>query len=160
MNKIQQRYISGNKSQNATSSARLTYVGCHFSRNDLIVIVTDDEVQMSKKISLTAPHHFTSNHIFVINVSEVSPHWKIFYKHFEKVIVVDGILQFDKVLLYKVHLTQQSPFDAVIVRNFIWRRFAPVTDNRFAEPLSVFHCTNDLITFEVVTKFDLLRNSS
>ncbi len=122
----------------------------------MVLVVTNDKVQMGKKVSPAISHQFAGHHVFIHNITDVTPHWKIFDKHFKKVGVVDSILQFLQILGYEVHFTQQTPINAIIVGNFVGRGFTSIPNERFTGSHFYFLTSLNLVTLEIVTKFDIL----
>mmetsp|Transcript_24832 Transcript_24832/g.68774 ORF Transcript_24832/g.68774 Transcript_24832/m.68774 type:complete len:201 (+) Transcript_24832:996-1598(+) len=68
------------------------HVGCHFGGHNLVSVVSEVKVKMRKEVSFAA-FHLTNDKIFIGNISNVTPHGQILHKHFEKVIVVNGVLE-------------------------------------------------------------------
>jgi len=113
-----------------------TYIGRHLGRNNLVSIVTEVKVQVRKQERLAALD-FADQKVFVRRITNIPPHWKIFHKHFKKVIVVNGLLELEHLLLVKSRLAQETPIDTILKGNLVRRRFATVTYNGFTEALTV-----------------------
>jgi hypothetical protein len=90
------------------------YISCNFGSHDLVPVLTEVKMKMSKKISLT-PFNFPDDQIFISGVTNVAPHWKVFRKHFKKVVVMDGFLQSHQIFGRHVLLTEKAPFDAIAI---------------------------------------------
>lgn len=106
-------------------------------------------MKVGEKIGF-ASFHLAHERVLVGNVTNVSPHGKIFNKHFKKVIVVNSIFQLFDILGTQQFFAQQTPFYTVAKRNFVRRRLAAVAYNGFSQSLSMFHSAQALLCLDVV----------
>jgi hypothetical protein len=116
-------------------------------------------VQVGKEVSLTALD-LSNEEVLVRGIANVSPHWKIFHKHFKEEIVVDSFLELLKLGLVKRSLAQKAPVDGIHKRDFVGRRLATVTNNGFSETLSMALGTKTLLAQDIRIQVYILFCSS
>jgi hypothetical protein len=109
-----------------------TYISSDLRGNNLVAVVSEIKVQVGIEVGRAPPN------------TTVSPHWKIFHKHFKEGVVVDSILKLFKLVLFKLHLAQKAPVDGIHKRYFVGRRLATVTNNGFSKTLSMTLGTDTL----------------
>jgi hypothetical protein len=116
-------------------------------------------VQVGKEVSL-ATLDLTNKEILVRGIANVSPHWKIFHKHFKEVIVVNSFLELFQLLLVKRRLTQKTPVDGIHKGYFSGRRLEMITKERFAETQLVLEAAETFFAREVRVQVHILFYSS
>jgi len=80
---------------------------------------------------------FPQDYILINGIANVSPHGQIFDEHFEKIVVVNGFLEFGEIFGIQFLLAQETPVDTVHETNFVGRCFATVSHNGFSHALFV-----------------------
>jgi hypothetical protein len=116
-------------------------------------------VQVGKEVCLTTLD-LTNEEILVRGIANVSPHWKIFHKHFKKIIVVDSFLELFQLFLVKRSLAQEAPVDGIHKRDFVRRALAAITNNGLSKTLSMALGTNTLFAQDTRIQVYILFCSS
>mmetsp|Transcript_10594 Transcript_10594/g.17533 ORF Transcript_10594/g.17533 Transcript_10594/m.17533 type:complete len:219 (-) Transcript_10594:650-1306(-) len=124
----------------------------HISGNlggyNFVLVVSQIKVQMRKEISTSISLNFIDNKVIFRRISNVSPHGQILNKHFKKVIVLNGMLEFHQFVWLQGRLAQETPIDGIAKGNFVRRRFAAIAHEGFthakfvADGRFVFEATN------------------
>jgi hypothetical protein len=137
----------------------ITYIRSDLGGNNLVAVVSEVKVQVGKEVRL-ATFDLTNEEILVCGIANVSPHWKIFHKHFKKEIVVDRILELFELALLKRSLTQEAPVNGIHKRYFVGRRLATVTHNGFSKTLFMALGTDTLFALNARVQVYILFCSS
>ena len=89
-----------------------TYISGDLRSDDLVFVVAQIKVQMWEEEGL-GTRDFPNDEVFVQRFTNITPHGKIFHKHFEKVIVVNSFLELGKLIGGKRLLAEHSPINAI-----------------------------------------------